>query len=81
MLVVPFAHDQPDNAARVARLGVARVVPAQRYDVRSATRRLRELLGGGYGERAARVAAIVRQEEGAARAADELQRLLDDDHL
>ena len=26
MLVVPFAHDQPDNAARVRRLGVARVV-------------------------------------------------------
>jgi UDP:flavonoid glycosyltransferase YjiC (YdhE family) len=81
MLVVPFAHDQPDNAARVARLGVARVLQAQRYDARSATRRLRELLGGGFGERATRVAGIVRQEDGAARAADELQRLLDDDHL
>src|SRR5262249_55003590 len=26
-LVVPFAHDQPDNAARVARLGIARTLP------------------------------------------------------
>ena len=26
MLVVPFAHDQPDNAARAERLGVARVL-------------------------------------------------------
>jgi UDP:flavonoid glycosyltransferase YjiC (YdhE family) len=27
-LCVPFAHDQPDNAARVARLGAGTVVPA-----------------------------------------------------
>ena len=26
MLVVPFAHDQPDNAERLRRLGVARIV-------------------------------------------------------
>ena len=26
MLVVPYAFDQPDNAARVKRLGVARVI-------------------------------------------------------
>ena len=24
MLIVPFSHDQPDNAARMVRLGVAR---------------------------------------------------------
>ena len=28
MLVVPHAHDQPDNAFRVVRLGVARIVMA-----------------------------------------------------
>jgi UDP:flavonoid glycosyltransferase YjiC (YdhE family) len=27
MLVVPFSHDNPDNAERLARLGVARTVP------------------------------------------------------
>ena len=31
MLVVPFAHDQPDNAARVRRLGVARVLSRRAY--------------------------------------------------
>ena len=31
MLIVPFAHDQPDNAARAARLGAAEVVPRWRY--------------------------------------------------
>ena len=28
MLVVPRAHDQPDNAARASRLGIARSIPA-----------------------------------------------------
>ncbi|WP_420393913.1 glycosyltransferase [Acuticoccus sp.] len=31
MVAVPFAHDQPDNAARAARLGAARVVPRWRF--------------------------------------------------
>ncbi len=31
MLVVPWAHDQPDNAARLARLGVSRTVPRNGY--------------------------------------------------
>jgi rhamnosyltransferase subunit B len=44
-LVVPMAHDQFDNAARMQRLGVARVLPHRRYGVRRATRELRELLG------------------------------------
>jgi UDP:flavonoid glycosyltransferase YjiC (YdhE family) len=36
MLLVPFAHDQPDNSARTARLGAARVVPRWRYGPRCA---------------------------------------------
>ena len=31
MLVVPHAHDQPDNAHRLARLGIARVLWPRRY--------------------------------------------------
>jgi rhamnosyltransferase subunit B len=43
-LIVPFAHDQPDNAARLCRLGVASVVwPAHASGARMA-RRLRALL-------------------------------------
>ena len=34
MVVVPFAHDQPDNANRVAQLGVARVVYPQQYSAK-----------------------------------------------
>jgi UDP:flavonoid glycosyltransferase YjiC (YdhE family) len=31
-LVVPFSHDQPDNAERIRRLGVGLTIPAERYD-------------------------------------------------
>jgi len=30
-LVIPFGYDQPDNAARLARLGVASVLPGRRF--------------------------------------------------
>jgi UDP:flavonoid glycosyltransferase YjiC (YdhE family) len=44
-LLVPFAHDQPDNAARLCRLGVASVLwPAHATGPRMA-RRLARILG------------------------------------
>jgi UDP:flavonoid glycosyltransferase YjiC (YdhE family) len=44
MLVVPHGFDQPDNAARLQRLGVARVLPAHRYHCAGASADLRALL-------------------------------------
>ncbi|MEO7577512.1 MAG: nucleotide disphospho-sugar-binding domain-containing protein [Massilia sp.] len=44
-LIVPLAHDQFDNGARVAALGAGLVLPAARLDPARLTRRLRELLG------------------------------------
>ncbi len=44
MLVVPFAYDQPDNAARVERLGVARVLYPEQYSARRVQRALETLL-------------------------------------
>jgi len=32
MIVVPFSHDQPDNARRCARLGVGFVIPRKRFN-------------------------------------------------
>jgi len=43
-LVVPFAHDQFDNANRLRRLGVARSIIAKKYTAKSAARELRLLL-------------------------------------
>jgi UDP:flavonoid glycosyltransferase YjiC (YdhE family) len=56
MLIVPFGHDQPDNAARAERLGVARVVPAARYTAAAVGHTLRRLLmNAGMAERAVAV--------------------------
>jgi UDP:flavonoid glycosyltransferase YjiC (YdhE family) len=77
MVVVPFAHDQFDNAARVTRLGVARTIPRQRSDARRMAHELASLLAE---ERAADVAAgigrRVRAENGAVAAAAAIERVL-----
>jgi UDP:flavonoid glycosyltransferase YjiC (YdhE family) len=43
-IVTPFAHDQPDNASRLKRLGVAEVIPARKYKARRIVPALRRLL-------------------------------------
>ncbi len=43
-LVVPFAHDQPDNAVRLERLGVARRLSPDKYNARDVTRLLDGLI-------------------------------------
>jgi len=66
MLVVPFAHDQGDNAVRAGRLGVGRVLFPQRLDLRSLHDALRALSSERhYQLRAAAVASMVREERGA----------------
>jgi rhamnosyltransferase subunit B len=77
MLVVPYAHDQPDNAERVARLGIARTVPVWRYTSNRAAAELQHLLDSPrYGQRASEVADQVRQEDGVRAACDALEALL-----
>ncbi len=75
MLVVPFSHDQPDNAARVTRLGIARTLPRQRYNARRAAAELKELMGNPKHARgAAEVGRIVRREDGAGAACDAIEK-------
>jgi UDP:flavonoid glycosyltransferase YjiC (YdhE family) len=74
-LAVPFAHDQPDNAARAARLGIARVVPRSRYMVHAVEAALGETLEDSAMQRRAREAGQqVRQEDGARVAAEAIDR-------
>ena len=42
-LVVPWSHDQPDNAHRVQRLGVSRTLNRARYTSAAAATELRQL--------------------------------------
>jgi UDP:flavonoid glycosyltransferase YjiC (YdhE family) len=77
MLVVPHGHDQPDNAFRVTKLGVARTLFPRRYKGARVARELERLLGdASYRERAGSIAAAVKQEGGADAAAEAIDRLL-----
>jgi rhamnosyltransferase subunit B len=76
-LIVPHAHDQFDNGARVERLGCSRVLPRPRYNAASAGRELKRLLEDPrYEQAAAKLGADVRQEQGAQVAADEIEKVL-----
>jgi UDP:flavonoid glycosyltransferase YjiC (YdhE family) len=74
MLIVPFAHDQFDNAERVRRLGAAEVVYRSRYNAASAEAALRKL--HHKDSAAARVGELVYGERGTTNAADALERAL-----
>jgi UDP:flavonoid glycosyltransferase YjiC (YdhE family) len=76
-LVVPHAHDQPDNAMRVARLGVSRTVFPGKYTEAAVAGELRALLSDpACAMRAAEVGAQVRQEAGAITACEAIEALL-----
>jgi rhamnosyltransferase subunit B len=78
MLVVPHAHDQPDNAARVAALGVARTLFPREYRAQRVARVLDRLLSdAAVVTRASEVAAIVRGEGGARAAAAAIGRIVE----
>jgi UDP:flavonoid glycosyltransferase YjiC (YdhE family) len=77
MLVVPFSHDQPDNADRLRRHGVARVLERSRVSVETFTRELAALLTDEpLAERARAMAQRMKQEPGAAGAADAIEAVL-----
>jgi rhamnosyltransferase subunit B len=77
VLILPHAHDQFDNAARIERLGCGRVLPRPRYNAKSAVRELEALLGDArYTRPAAETGLIVRQENGARVAADAIETVL-----
>ncbi len=44
-LFMPMSQDQPDSAARLARLGIARVLPPTRFRAPAVARALEELVG------------------------------------
>jgi UDP:flavonoid glycosyltransferase YjiC (YdhE family) len=77
VLIVPHAHDQFDNGARVARLGCGRMIARPRYNADNATKELRALLGNSkYADKAQEVSREVQRENGASAAADAIEQLL-----
>jgi UDP:flavonoid glycosyltransferase YjiC (YdhE family) len=77
ILAVPFAHDQPDNAYRIERLGVARVLYPPQYRSQRVAQELSRLLEQGEYKRAAsEVATKVRAEDGATAACNAIEQHL-----
>ena len=76
MLVMPYSVDQPDNAARVTRLGIGRTIRRNSYTARRAAENLSELLMPGVETRAAAIGEAIRKENGAATACDAIESLL-----
>src|SRR5262249_48534062 len=76
-LVMPYSHDQPDNADRLVRLGVARTISRRNYTPDRAAAELNILLTDSrYKDCALDAGRRIQRENGAVAAADALERLL-----
>jgi len=76
MVVMPYSHDQPDNARRVRRMGVAKIIQRRHYTAERVARVLRALLeDAGSAERARKIQREMEQEDGLTAACDALEGL------
>jgi rhamnosyltransferase subunit B len=76
MLIMPYSHDQPDNARRMQRLGVARVIRREHYTAEAAARHIAALLQDQQMRaKAAAAGAALRAENGLSAACDALESL------
>ena len=76
-LIMPFSHDQPDNAWRCERLGVARVIRRDDYNAENAANEIAQLLENpSYKENAIEAGKIVKAEHGTKMACDAIESVL-----
>jgi rhamnosyltransferase subunit B len=74
MLVVPYGFDQPDNAARITRLGVGTTLSRKRYTTKNVTEALKTLLTNPtYLNNASRIGEKIRSEDGVADACNQIE--------
>jgi len=76
MLIMPYSHDQPDNARRMRRLKVARILQKRYFTPLRVARKIRRLIDDPvYVRRAQQIAARLRGEDGVAAACNALEEL------
>jgi len=76
MLIMPYSHDQPDNARRMRRLKVARSIMRSSYTPNRVARRIEAMLAEPlFSRRSKSVAARLSQEDGVNTACDALENL------
>ncbi|MDQ2745816.1 MAG: glycosyltransferase [Acidobacteriota bacterium] len=75
-LIMPYSHDQPDNAARCVRLGTARTIARGKYTAESAAKELRGILSDvNYKAKAVQASVIVNAEHGTKIACDAIEKV------
>jgi rhamnosyltransferase subunit B len=75
-LVMPYAYDQPDNAARMVRLGVGLTVGRKRYRADAVVQRLQALSAPSFHERAREVGNLISVEKGSFEACEAIERVI-----
>jgi rhamnosyltransferase subunit B len=76
-LVMPYSHDQPDNAARVERLGTSQTLTRKQYSAVQVAKQLQELLENpSYAAKAAEIGSIIQAENGVNVACNAIEKLL-----
>lgn len=76
-LVMPMAHDQPDNARRLRSLGVAESLSPRRFTGRRVAKKLSKLLTDGVTERCRELAARIERGAGLRCACEEIEAMAD----
>jgi rhamnosyltransferase subunit B len=79
MLIMPYSHDQPDNARRMRRLKISRTIQKTSYKPARVARKLKAMLAApGFEERAQIIAEHICRENGVKTACDALEALYDE---
>lgn len=76
-LILPYSHDQPDNASRVERIGTSRTLTRKQYLASRVAKELNELLKNPkYATKAAEIGRIIQAENGVGVACDAIEKQL-----
>lgn len=76
-LIMPYSHDQPDNAARCVRYGTARTIAREKYNAGNSAKELRELLGdASFKDKAVQASIIIKAEHGTKIACDAIEKVV-----
>jgi UDP:flavonoid glycosyltransferase YjiC (YdhE family) len=74
---MPYSHDQPDNAARCRRAGVAEIIDRDEETAETAAEKLKVILSDeSYRTNALEAARIVKAENGTVTACDAIEAVL-----
>lgn len=74
MIIVPWAHDQPDNAYRVQKLGIGRTIARNKYSAVTLQQELQKL--DSLRPRAEQMGETIRKEDGVGTACDAIEAKL-----